>query len=190
MAFIAQCLLLRQVINKMMIWFLLPNKTLPESDNDAIVTISSYCLRGAGTKTHYEYEVRICTNDDRWSILRRYSRFRDLHIAMKARYGEKVSTIPFPSKQLFANSETVAKSRKRQLEFYLRRLIDTCKNLPSCPLAYGGPVTKVALISFSPFFRKGVFENGKYGTSWLLPYDRPYWILATFPLSDSLSPIY
>ncbi|KAJ3648828.1 hypothetical protein Zmor_020600 [Zophobas morio] len=136
-----------------------------ESDNDAIVTISSYCLRGAGTKTHYEYEVRICTNDDRWSILRRYSRFRDLHIAMKARYGEKVSTIPFPSKQLFANSETVAKSRKRQLEFYLRRLIDTCKNLPSCPLAYGGPVTKVALISFSPFFRKGVFENGKYGTS-------------------------
>ncbi|XP_008195797.2 kinesin-like protein Klp98A isoform X1 [Tribolium castaneum] len=136
-----------------------------EADNDSVVTISSYCIRGAGTKTHYEYEVRVCTSDDRWSILRRYSRFRDLHIAMKARYGDKVASIPFPAKQLFANSETVAKSRKRQLEFYLRRLIETCKNLPACPLAYGDTVTKAALISFSPFFRKGVFENGKYGTS-------------------------
>lgn len=79
----------------------------------------------------------------------------------------KVSSIPFPSRTLFANTETVAQSRKRQLELYLRRLIDTCKNHPACPLAYGGPITKPALISFSPFFKKGVFENGKYGTSWL-----------------------
>lgn len=134
-----------------------------EFDSDAIVTIAGYCIRGAGTRTHYEYDIRICTNDDRWSILRRYSRFRDLHVEMKARYGAKVSSIPFPSKQLFANSETVAKSRKKQLEFYLRRLIDTCKTISSCPLTYG--VTKAALIHFSPFFRKGVFENGKYGTS-------------------------
>lgn len=77
----------------------------------------------------------------------------------------KVSSIPFPSRTLFANTETVAQSRKRQLELYLRRLIDTCKNHPACPLAYGGPITKSALISFSPFFKKGVFENGKYGTS-------------------------
>lgn len=76
-----------------------------------------------------------------------------------------MASIPFPSKQLFANTESVAQSRKRQLELYLRRLIDTCKNLTSCPLAYGGPITKAALINFSPFFQKGVFENGKYGTS-------------------------
>nr|CAI5852223.1 unnamed protein product [Callosobruchus analis] len=135
------------------------------TDCDSIVSITSFCVRGAGSKTHYEYEVRICTSDDRWTILRRYSRFRDLHLAMKARYRDKVSSIPFPSKTLFANTEAVAQSRKKQLELYLRRLIDACKNHPSCPLAYGGPITKAALISFSPFFRKGVFENGKYGTS-------------------------
>ncbi|XP_066262370.1 kinesin-like protein Klp98A isoform X2 [Euwallacea similis] len=134
-------------------------------DCDSIVSITDYCLRGAGTKTHYEYEIRISTVDERWSVLRRYSRFRDLHIAMKARYKDKVSSISFPSKTLFGNTETVAQSRKRQLEFYLKRLIDTCKSLPSCPLAYGGPITKTALVTFSPFFRKGVFENGKYGTS-------------------------
>lgn len=59
-------------------------------DCDSIISITSYCLRGAGNKTHYEYEVRIRTCDDRWCILRRYSRFRDLHIAMKARYKDKV----------------------------------------------------------------------------------------------------
>ncbi|XP_066142639.1 kinesin-like protein Klp98A isoform X2 [Euwallacea fornicatus] len=134
-------------------------------DCDSIISITDYCLRGAGSKTHYEYEIRIFTVDERWSVLRRYSRFRDLHIAMKARYKDKVSSISFPSKKFFGNTETVAQSRKRQLEFYLKRLIDTCKSLPSCPLAYGGPITKSALVSFSPFFRRGLFENGKYGTS-------------------------
>ncbi|KAJ8979719.1 hypothetical protein NQ317_015543 [Molorchus minor] len=251
----------------------MPSITI-DTDCDSTISITSYCIRGAGSKTHYEYEVRICTVDDRWTILRRYSRFRDLHIAMKARYRDKycgtmsfskyylslkgdvksrydakiqlidnvdpyslganelnrslsflptvsimdmvnylflthsfytgqqllkaykslqaykyyevgfvkevlakkvhenafvvvgkVSSIPFPSKTLFANTESVAQNRKRQLELYLQRLIETCRNHPACPLAYGGPITKSALISFSPFFRKGVFENGKYGTS-------------------------
>ncbi|XP_049826777.1 kinesin-like protein Klp98A isoform X3 [Aethina tumida] len=137
-----------------------------DTDSDSIVSVVGYCIRGAGSKTHYEYELRICTVDDRWTILRRYSRFRDLHLAMKVRYKDKVSSIPFPAKQLFSNNESVASSRKRQLELYLRRLIDTCRNHPNCPLAYGGgPITKAALTNFSPFFRKGVFENGKYGTS-------------------------
>lgn len=61
-----------------------------DADTDSIINISSYCIRGAGSGTHYEYDVRICTVDDRWSVLRRYSRFRDLHLAMKARYGEQV----------------------------------------------------------------------------------------------------
>lgn len=61
-----------------------------DTDCDSVISITSYCLRGAGTKTHYEYDVRICTVDERWSILRRYSRFRDLHIAMKARYKDQV----------------------------------------------------------------------------------------------------
>ncbi|KAF5280415.1 hypothetical protein FQR65_LT03224 [Abscondita terminalis] len=136
------------------------------SDNEALLSITGYFLRGAGKRTHYEYEVRIITSyGEWWSVLRRYSRFRDLHLSMKAKYGEKVAQIPFPPRQLFANSEHVAQSRKRQLETYLRRLIEVCKAHPSCCLAYGNPISKTDLINFSPFFSKGVFENGKYGTS-------------------------
>ncbi len=48
-------------------------------------------LRGAGMQTHYEYEVRIYLPDAKWSILRRYRRFRELHLSMKHMYGERVS---------------------------------------------------------------------------------------------------
>lgn len=136
------------------------------SDTESLISITGYFLRGAGKRTHYEYEVRITTAyREWWSVLRRYSRFRDLHLSMKSRYGEKVAQIPFPSRQLFANSEHVAQSRRRQLETYLRRLIEVCKSHPSCCLAYGNTISKVDLINFSAFFSKGVFENGKYGTS-------------------------
>lgn len=64
-----------------------------DTDSDSIVSVVGYCIRGAGSKTHYEYELRICTVDDRWTILRRYSRFRDLHLAMKVRYRDKVCSV-------------------------------------------------------------------------------------------------
>lgn len=132
---------------------------------DAIVSISSYCVRGTGSKTHYEYEVRIVTVDDQWYIMRRFSRFRDLHIAMKAKYGQPVASIAFPSRRLFPNNETVARSRKIQLEVYIQTLLEVCKSTPSCPLAYEPSITKQALINFSPFFRRGDFEHRKYETS-------------------------
>lgn len=47
-------------------------------------------MRGAGKLTHFEYEIRITLAEDKWIIMRRYSRFRELHISMKAVYGEKV----------------------------------------------------------------------------------------------------
>jgi kinesin family protein 16B len=54
------------------------------------INIPSYIIRGAGKQTHYEYEIRIFLRDDRWLLLRRYSRFRELHLSMRAQYGEKV----------------------------------------------------------------------------------------------------
>lgn len=47
-------------------------------------------MRGAGKQTHYEYEVRIALPDGKLNILRRYSRFRELHLCMKHCYGAKV----------------------------------------------------------------------------------------------------
>jgi hypothetical protein len=58
------------------------------------VEIPSYVLRGAGPSTHYEYEVRINMGGECWSLLRRYKRFRELHMNMKDKYGSRVSAYP------------------------------------------------------------------------------------------------
>lgn len=156
-------------------------------ESDHIISIPSYIIRGAGKQTHYEYEVRICLLDDRWVLLRRYSRFRELHLSLKSCYGEKVScvllymlynssvlflkkinAIPFPRRELFAsNKETIARLRRRQLETYLRRLLVVCSKLPQSPIyegVHGNGINKITLCELSTFFKKGLFETGKHGT--------------------------
>ncbi|XP_055371627.1 kinesin-like protein Klp98A isoform X2 [Condylostylus longicornis] len=137
-------------------------------DPDHFISIPSFVIRGAGKQTHYEYEVRIILPDGKLNILRRFSRFRELHLAMKNTYGAKVSMLTFPRRELFSsNSESVAKQRRRHLELYLRRLITVCSKIPQSPIYEGEGghgVTKASLALFSPFFKKGLFENGKHGT--------------------------
>lgn len=156
-------------------------------ESDHIISIPSYIIRGAGKQTHYEYEVRICLPDDRWVLLRRYSRFRELHLSLKSCYGEKVNcallnllrnisvlslkkinAIPFPRRELFAsNKETIARLRRRQLETYLRRLLVVCSKLPQSPIyegVHGNGINKITLCELSTFFKKGLFETGKHGT--------------------------
>ncbi|XP_055306679.1 kinesin-like protein Klp98A [Sitodiplosis mosellana] len=138
------------------------------SDSEYIISIPSYVLRGAGKQTHFEYEIRITLPGEKWIIMRRYSRFRELHITMKTMYGEKVHQIPFPSRELFASkSESVARNRRRQLESYLRRLIVVCSKIPQCPFYEGSNgygLNKKTLVEFSNFFKKGLFESGRHGT--------------------------
>lgn len=137
-------------------------------DSEFVVSIPSFVVRGAGKQTHVEYEVRITLIDDKWTLLRRYSRFRELYLTMKSAYGEKVNHIPFPRRELFSsNSESVARNRKRQLETYLRRLLVVCARIPQSPIyagmdGYG--LSKQTMAEFSPFFKKGLFESGKHGT--------------------------
>jgi kinesin family member 16B len=100
--------------------------------------------------------------------LRRYSRFRDLHMAMKNNFGDKIKAIPFPRRELFSmNAESVAKNRRRILETYLRRLLVVCSKIPECPIYEGDGskgLTKATIIELSQFFKKGLFESGKHGT--------------------------
>ncbi|XP_067617469.1 kinesin-like protein Klp98A isoform X2 [Eurosta solidaginis] len=137
-------------------------------DAEHFITIPSFVIRGAGKQTHYEYEVRITLSDGKLNILRRYSRFRELHLSMKHCYGAKISALAFPRRELFSsNSESVAKHRRRLLELYLRRLLTICTKIPQCPVyeGPGGPgLNRVTLSQLSPFFKKGLFENGKHGT--------------------------
>lgn len=80
----------------------------------------------------------------------------------------QIVALPFPRRELFSSSsESVAKHRRRLLELYLRRLIAVCTRIPQSPIYEGasGPgLTRITLSRLSPFFKKGIFENGKYGT--------------------------
>ncbi|CAL7949776.1 unnamed protein product [Xylocopa violacea] len=152
----------------------LPSLIANDADYDSvinmIVSIPSYVIRGAGTSSHYEYEVRVVAQDDSWTLLRRYRRFRELYISMRQKYGSKVSAIRFPPRQVFAKYEVVARQRRKRLEEYLRRLIQICSELPHCEPLYKykgnlSNIDKQSLLEFSSFFRRGTFESSKYGTS-------------------------
>ena len=152
----------------------LPSLIANDADYDSvinmIVSIPSYVIRGAGTSSHYEYEVRVVAQDDSWTLLRRYRRFRELYISMRQKYGSKVAAIRFPPRQVFPKYEVVARQRRKRLEEYLRRLIQVCSELPHCESLYKyngnlSNIDKQSLLEFSSFFRRGTFESSKYGTS-------------------------
>ncbi|XP_008484280.1 kinesin-like protein Klp98A [Diaphorina citri] len=123
-------------------------------------------MRGVGSQTHHEYEVRITVGHERYTILRRYNRFRELHSEMMHKYGEQVAALLFPPKKfsLLRRSEALARERRPQLESYLSRLLEVVSQIPGSPLNTQTP-SRTDLYTLSSFFRKGVFETGKYGTS-------------------------
>ncbi|XP_053613367.1 kinesin-like protein Klp98A isoform X2 [Plodia interpunctella] len=145
----------------------LPDPTIPAGlmhpiDFDAVISIPGWVTRGAGARTHHEYEVRVTLGGRRWLLLRRYRRFRDLYLSMRRCFGATVAAIPFPSRQLW-QSEAVARARRPQLEAFLRRLLAACAADRRCVL-HRRALSSDSLAEFSAFFRKGVFESGKCGT--------------------------
>uniref|UniRef100_A0A8D8RF75 Kinesin-like protein n=3 Tax=Cacopsylla melanoneura TaxID=428564 RepID=A0A8D8RF75_9HEMI len=134
--------------------------------NELSVIIPTYVMRGVGTQTHHEYEVRIAVGHERYTIMRRYNRFRELHEEMMHKYGEQVAALLFPPKKfsLLRRSEALARERRPQLESYLSRLLEVVSQIPGSPLNTQTP-SRTDLYTLSGFFRKGVFETGKYGTS-------------------------
>ncbi|GAB1601251.1 kinesin-like protein KIF16B isoform X1 [Argonauta hians] len=130
------------------------------------IYIPTYLYRGHGSDTHYEYEVKIFVKDESWSVFRRYSRFRQLHTDMKIKYAEVASLI-FPPKKLFSRSEKVVSERRYQLEFYLRSLLEVLMKIPSCPINPSNNkfLSKQTLCDFDTFYKKGLFEATKHGTT-------------------------
>jgi hypothetical protein len=43
-----------------------------------IVAVPSFCMVGSGGSAHIEYSVKIVCQDNSWTLLRRFRRFRDL----------------------------------------------------------------------------------------------------------------
>ena len=77
-----------------------------------------YILRGAGRDAHFEYEVRLCAGGERYTLYRRYQRFRELHRYVAQRYGAPAAgAARLPPAKLFGRtSETLANERRGQLE--------------------------------------------------------------------------
>lgn len=66
------------------------NNSSMSHENEYFISIPGYVVRGAGKQTHYEYEIRITLPSDKWTLLRRYRRFRELYLSMKNVYGSSV----------------------------------------------------------------------------------------------------
>ncbi|KAL4238780.1 Kinesin-like protein kif16b [Mactra antiquata] len=137
----------------------------PNQPRTINITIPSYRLQCYGSDSHYEYEVKIEVGDDIWSIIRRYSKFREFHQEIKFKIPE-INALVFPPKKLFSKTEKVASERRHQLEFYMRSVIEICSKIPTCSLhsTQNQFLSKQVLCDFNPFFKKGLFENTKYGT--------------------------
>lgn len=113
---------------------------------------------------------QINVNGDKWTIYRRYKRFRELHHYIKRKYGQKVQIPYFPPRKWFNNkSERVVEGRRKTLERYLQDLVQVCQTVNTCPLNYKAfgseELTKECLLEFSQFFHKGCFELNKHFTA-------------------------
>ncbi|XP_023931698.1 kinesin-like protein KIF16B [Lingula anatina] len=136
-------------------------------EEPVVVVIPSFTLRGYGTDTHHEFEVKIrVLEEETWSVFRRYRRFREMHEHLKKKYPE-VAALQFPPKKWFGNrTEKVVKERQNQLQEYVQHVLRVCRKNPDCPLHPNKSkyLSKQTLFEFSPFFKKGVFESSKHGT--------------------------
>lgn len=81
------------------------------------VAVPRYLLRGVGRDAHFEYEVRVSLPGERYTIYRRYQRFRELQRYVTQRYGQPAAAVKLPPAKLFGRtSEKLAVERRGQLE--------------------------------------------------------------------------
>ncbi|KAH9509084.1 Kinesin-like protein kif16b [Bulinus truncatus] len=126
------------------------------------IEIPTFVLRGSGKDLHYEYLVKVTIGDESWYVFRRYSRFREMHNALKKKYS-LINQLVFPPRKFFHKNKKVASERRMLLEEYVRHAIELCMRMPDCPLhpSKNRHLTKQVLIDFEPFFRRGLFETAR-----------------------------
>uniref|UniRef100_A0A8C7YE85 PX domain-containing protein n=1 Tax=Oryzias sinensis TaxID=183150 RepID=A0A8C7YE85_9TELE len=132
------------------------------------VVIPRYVLRGQGKDEHFEFEVKMTVMDETWTVFRRYSRFREMHKALRLKHPELL-TLEFPPKMLFGNrDERLVAERRGLLERYLRKLFQVMLASGTSPLRADDDgvyrLSKRSVCEFSLFFKKGVFESSSHGT--------------------------
>ncbi|XP_073670449.1 kinesin-like protein KIF16B isoform X2 [Paramisgurnus dabryanus] len=146
----------------------IPLDPSPDSLKDPVkITIPRYVMCGQGKDEHFEFEIKITVLEETWTVFRRYSRFREMHKSLKSKYPE-LASLDFPPKKIFGNKdERMIAERRNQLEQYLRNFFYVMMSSSSSPLKTdesGPQVSKHAICSISPFFKKGVFDYSSHGT--------------------------
>ncbi|XP_059179652.1 sorting nexin-29-like [Physella acuta] len=124
------------------------------------IWIPSAFLRGTSNNTHHVYQVYVRIRDEEWNVYRRYSQFLDLHMRLKKVY-PIVGKYDFPPKKAIGKKEAkLVESRRQLFQAYLRNIINlmTEKNDQLANMA-----TKEKLISYLPFFKDKVEDEGKKG---------------------------
>eukprot|EP00050_Salpingoeca_kvevrii_P021033 m.105505 g.105505 ORF g.105505 m.105505 type:complete len:826 (+) comp9145_c0_seq2:393-2870(+) len=95
------------------------------------VVISTTSIRKV-PKPHVVYHVDVMTQSDRWTVLRRYSRFHALHQKMVKLHNIKKDS--FPTKRLTGNLHPAfVEQRREALERYLQRLINSDRQIVFSP---------------------------------------------------------
>uniref|UniRef100_A0A8C1TEA9 Kinesin-like protein KIF16B n=1 Tax=Cyprinus carpio TaxID=7962 RepID=A0A8C1TEA9_CYPCA len=147
----------------------IPLDPSPESLKDPVkISIPRYVLCGQGKDEHFEFEVKITVLDETWTVFRRYSRFREMHKSLKLKYPE-LAALDFPPKKIFGNrDERMVAKRRNLLEQYLRNffrmMMSPSSSSPLRTDEFGQHLSKHAVCSISPFFKKGVFDYSSHGT--------------------------
>jgi len=129
------------------------------------LSIPRYRTVGAGKTSYVEYEVcvkELGEEQRTWSLFRRYSKFRDLHSNLSAKYGPTITSLPFPSRKLFGSkSDSVSSERQRDLQLYLNNLLFACSKISASPLRSG--VNRENLAALSTFFQTNNAESSETG---------------------------
>ncbi|CAG5127064.1 unnamed protein product, partial [Candidula unifasciata] len=79
------------------------------------IEVPTFVLRGSGRDLHYEYLIKVTIGDESWCIFRRYSRFREMHNALKKKY-PVINQLVFPPRRFFHKNKKVAAERRTLLE--------------------------------------------------------------------------
>ncbi|KTF83762.1 hypothetical protein cypCar_00042058 [Cyprinus carpio] len=117
----------------------IPLDPSPESLKDPVkISIPRYVLCGQGKDEHFEFEV-------------------------------KLAALDFPPKKIFGNrDERMVAKRRNLLEQYLqnffRMMMSPSSSSPLRTDEFGLHLSKHAVCSISPFFKKGVFDYSSHGT--------------------------
>lgn len=143
-----------------------PQPSSPRPTAGITLSIPRYRTVGVGKTSYVEYEVcvteQLGEEKKSWSLFRRYSKFRDLHSNLAAKYGQAITCLPFPSRKLFGSkSDTVSTERQRDLQHYLNNLLFTCTKISSCPLKTG--LNRENLAALSTFFQTNNAESSETG---------------------------